>query len=215
MPMRIKRENTSSALAGLLALTAMLVTASCGATRPVSYYTLDVQPMLAPAEARSGTSPLPVSIVVGRISAPPLYLDSPIVYQINDVELGTYAYHRWAAVPTEMLETMLTQTLASTGRFRSVTRLGNGTRGDYLLRGHLYALDELDSPSYMARFSLELELIDQKTRTVVWTQTYDHSEPVSRKTVSAVVEALRQNVAAGISQLTASLDRYVAGVADR
>ncbi|MDE3110195.1 MAG: membrane integrity-associated transporter subunit PqiC, partial [Acidobacteriota bacterium] len=189
--------------------------ASCGATRPVSYYTLDAKPTLAPAEVRRPDSPLPVSIVVGRISASPLYLDSPIVYQISDVKLGTYSYDRWAVVPTEMLETMLTQALSATGRFRSVTRLGNATRGDYLLRGHLYALDEVDSPSLTARFSLEVELIDQKRRTVVWTQTYDHSESVSRKTVSAVVEALRQNVAVGIGQLTGSLDTYFADAARR
>lgn len=213
--MRLQREKAASVLAGLLALAAMFIGASCGATRPVRYYTLDAEPMLIPAEARKPDSPLPVSLVVGRISAAPLYLDSPIVYQLSDVRMGTYEYHRWAAVPTEMLETMLTQALAASGRFRSVTRLGNGTRGDYLLRGHLYALDEVDSPSLTARFSLELELIDQKTRTVVWTRTYDHSEPVSRKTVSAVVEALRQNVAAGIDQLTASLDLYLAGVVPR
>ena len=213
--MRLNREKTRAALAGLLALAAMLVTASCGATRPVSYYTLDAQPMLAPAAAQSGDSPLPVSIVVGRVSASPLYLQTPIVYQMSDVQMGTYEYHCWAQVPTEMLEMMLTQDLASSGRFRSVTRLGNGTRGDYLLRGHLYALEEVDSPSLAARFSLELELINQKTRTVVWSQTYDHSDPVNRKSVSAVVQALRMNVEAGIGQLTAGIGTYLASAAQR
>jgi ABC-type uncharacterized transport system auxiliary subunit len=213
--MRLNREKIKAALPGLLAFAAMLVTASCGATRPVSYYTLDARPMLAPAAAKSGDSPLPVSIVVGRISASPLYLQTPIVYQMSDVQMGAYEYHCWAQVPTEMLEMMLTQDLASSGRFRSVTRLGNGTRGDYLLRGHLYALEEVDSPSLAARFSLELELIDQKTRTVVWTQTYEHSDPVNRKAVSAVVEALRQNVAAGIGQLAAGLGNYLASAAQR
>jgi len=213
--MRLQRDKIMDALAGLLALAATVVGASCGATRPVSYYTLDARPMLAPADAPSNSSALPVSIVVGRISASPLYLETPIVYQMSDVQMGTYDYHCWAQVPTEMLEMMLTQDLASSGRFLSVTRLGNGTRGDYLLRGHLYALEEVDSPSLTARFSLELELVDQKTRTVAWTQTYDHSEPVDRKVVSAVVEALRRNVATGMEQLTASLDTYLAGAARR
>ncbi len=213
--MRFHHEKTTSALAGLLAVAAMLVTASCGATRPVNYYTLDAQPMLVPAQAPSNSTPLPVSIVVGRISASPLYLQSPIVYQMSNVQMGTYEYHSWAQVPTEMLEAMLTQDLASSGRFRSVTRLGNGTRGDYLLRGHLYALEEVDSPSLMARFWLELELVDQKTRTVVWTRTYDRSDPVSVKTVSSVVEGLRRNVSAGIYQLTGSLGKYLASAAQR
>lgn len=202
-------------LAGLLALAATVVGASCGATRPVSYYTLDSRLMPSAADAASDNSPLPVSIVVGRISASPLYLQTPIVYQMSDVQMGTYEYQCWSQVPTEMLEMMLTQDLASSGRFRSVTRVGNGTQGDYLLRGHLYALEEVDSPSLAARFSLELELIDQKTRTVVWTQAYDRNEPVSRKAVPSVVEALRQNVSAGIGQLDGSLEKYLAGAAQR
>jgi ABC-type uncharacterized transport system auxiliary subunit len=213
--MQLEREKTASGLAGVVALAALLVAASCGATRPVSYYTLDAQPMPAPAEASTGVSPLPVSIVVGRISASPLYLDTPIIYQMTNVEMGTYEYHRWAQAPTEMLEAMLTQALAASGRFRSVTRMGNGTGGDYILLGHLQALEEVDSPSLMARFSLELELIDPKTRAVVWTETYNHNEPVSRKNVSAVVEALRQNVTAGIDQLTASLEAHLASAGER
>lgn len=213
--MRTPRGKTRAALTGLLALAAMLITSSCGATRPVSYYSLDAQPMLTPAEARSETSPLPVSIVVGRIGASPLYWQTPIVYQMSDVQMGTYEHHCWVQVPTEMLEVMLTQDLASSGRFRSVTRLGNGTRSDYLLRGHLYALEEVDSPQLAARFWLELELVDQKTRAVVWTQTYDHTEPVSHKAVSAVVEILRQNVVTGIGQLTAGLETYLESTAQR
>lgn len=207
--MRFEPEKTAALPLALAALAGILVCAGCGASRPVSYYSLDATPLPMPAEAPKSDSRLPVALVVGRISASPLYTDNPIVYQVSNVEMETYEYHRWAEVPTEMLETMLTQDLAASGRFRSVTRLGAGTRGDYILRGHLYALDEVDSPSLMARFSLELELVDVRTRSVVWTQTYDHDRAVDQKTVSAVVEALRQDVAEGIDQLSAGLETYL------
>ncbi|HVB87314.1 MAG TPA: ABC-type transport auxiliary lipoprotein family protein [Candidatus Dormibacteraeota bacterium] len=207
----------ATALAGIVALAAMLVAASCGASRPVSYYTLDSSavPVPAPAPGTNNDARLPLTIVVGRISAAPLYLDTPIVYSTSDVEMGTYEYHRWAEAPTQMLETMLTRELRDTGRFRSVARLGGGATGDYVLRGHLYALEEEDSPSLRARFSLELDLFDPKTRTVVWTQTYHRDDPVSRKNVSAIVETLHQEVAAGIGQLTANLVSYLSNLPAR
>ncbi|MFI5127064.1 MAG: ABC-type transport auxiliary lipoprotein family protein, partial [Candidatus Acidiferrales bacterium] len=127
----------------------------------------------------------------------------------------TYPDHRWAEVPTEMLETMLTQSLRAKGKFRSVGHLGSRARGDYILRGHLYSLEEVDSPSLVARFSLSLELFQPTTGNVVWSQSYNHDEPVNKKTVSAVVEALRQDVLAGLDQLTNSLDAYISTKASR
>jgi len=209
MNMRFEQKRIFTLLAALLMFAGIIVTANCGAARPVRYYTLNPAPAPEPSVSVENSAPLSATILVGRITASHLYLDSPIVYSSGGVELGTYPSHRWAEVPTEMIETMLTQSLRSTGKFRSVGRIGSRARGDYILRGHLYALEEVDSPSLAARFSVSLELFQPKTGTVVWTQSYSHDEPVNRKTVSAIVEALRQNVLAGLDQLTNSLDAYV------
>lgn len=197
-------------LVSLLALTGILVIASCGTARPVSYYTLNSTPAPQPSITVKSDAPLPFSILVGRITASHLYLNDPIVYSNGGVELGTYEYHRWVDVPTEMLETMLTQTLRAQEKFRSVGRLGSGSKGDYVLRGHLYSLEEIDSPSITARFSIELELFQPKTGMIVWNQSYSQDEHVGQKSVTAVVDALRQEVLAGFNQLTGSLDSYLA-----
>jgi ABC-type uncharacterized transport system auxiliary subunit len=210
MNMRYSQKQIVTALAALFAFAGILFTANCGATRPIKYYTLNSAPTPAPSITVNSNAPLPVTILVGRITASHLYLNDPIVYSNGGVEMGTYEYHRWAEVPTEMLETMLTQSLRAKGSFRSVGRLGSGGRGDYILRGHLYALEEVDSPSVTAHFSVELELFQPKTGLVVWNQSYSHDEPVSQKTVPAVVQTLRQEVVAGIDQLTAGLDSYIA-----
>lgn len=196
-------------LAALGALAGILVIASCGSTRPVSYYTLNSTPTPEPSVTVKNDAPLPFTLLVGRITASHLYLNDPIVYSNGGVELGTYEYHRWVDVPTEMLETMLVQALRQQGKFRSVGRLGSGARGDYILRGHLYSLEEVDSPSITARFSIELELFQPKTGTVVWHQSYNQDERVGQKSVTAVVEALRQEVLAGFDRLTTSLDAYL------
>ena len=209
MNMHFDQKRILTAFAFLLMFAGIIVTANCGAARPVKYYTLNPAPVPEPSVSAENEAPLPVTILIGRITASHLYLDSPIVYSSGGVELGTYPSHRWAEVPTEMLETMLTQSLRAKGKFRSVGRLGSSARGDYILRGHLYSLEEVDSPSLVARFSLALELFQPKTGNVVWSQSYSHDEPVNKKTVPAVVEALRQDVLAGIDQLTNSLDAYI------
>lgn len=208
--MHAKRKQIATVFATLLVSAGVVALANCGAARPVSYYTLNSAPNSPASVTASNDAPLPVTILVGRITASHLYLSDSIVYsQGGDVEMGTYEYHRWAEVPTEMLETMLTQSLRSGGRFRSVGRLGSGGRGDYILRGHLNSLEEVDLPALTARFSLELELFQPKTGLVVWSQSYSHDEPVSGKTVQAVVEALRQDVLGGLDQLTRGLDSYL------
>lgn len=210
MKTRVAEKRIFTVALTLLAFAGVLAIASCGAARPVSYYTLNSMPTPEPSVTVKNDAPLPFTILVGRIAASHLYLNDPIVYSGGGVELGTYEYHRWVDVPTEMLETMLTQALREQGRFRSVGRLGSGAKADYILRGHLYSLEEVDSPSLTARFSIELELFQPKTGMVVWNQSYNQDEHVNQKSVTAVVEALRQEVLTGFNQLTASLDAYLA-----
>lgn len=210
MKIRVAKKRIFIVVLTLLAFAGILAIASCGAARPVSYYTLNTTSTPEPSITVKNDAPIPVTILVGRITASHLYLNDPIVYSNGGVELGTYEYHHWVDVPTEMLETMLTRTLRAQGRFRSVGRLGSGARADYVLRGHLYSLEEVDSPSLTARFSIELELFQPKTGMVVWNQSYSQDEGVKQKSVTAVVEVLHQEVLTGFNQLTTSLDAYLA-----
>jgi ABC-type uncharacterized transport system auxiliary subunit len=124
--------------------------------------------------------------------------------------MGAYEYHRWVEPPTDMIEDMLVHTLRASGQYRSVSRRSSNSRGDYILRGRLSALEEVDIPAIAARFSIELELFQPKTGATVWTQEYSHDEPVGTKTVPAIVEALQRNVQAGMQQLSAGLAQYLA-----
>lgn len=185
---------------------ACLVLASCGAITPVKYYRLDVVPSSAPAASTT----YPVTLILGQITAPDLFRDNRMVYSTGSVQLGTYDGQRWAEAPTEMIENMLIESLRASGQYRTVERSSSSARGDYVLRGHLSAFNEVDTPQVAARFSLELELFDRKSGSVVWSQPYSHDEPVSTKNVPSVVEALQTNVRTGLQQLTTSLSQYFA-----
>jgi ABC-type uncharacterized transport system auxiliary subunit len=181
--------------------------AGCVSAKSPRYYRLN----LAPAAAQSNTASFPVSILVGRLTAPRILRDDRVVYGMSDVEMGVDEYHRWTEAPTEMVEDLLVQRLRRSGQYKSVQRISSTARGDYILRGHLSSLNEVDDPAGIkARFNIQLELFDQKSGGVVWTGSYAQDEPVEKKSVTAVVESLQKGVNAGLEQLTASLAQYFA-----
>ena len=204
----MKRDTTFSsfsACATFLVICSAVMAAGCAKARPLRYYTLSVPPV----SAQSGAQQIPVTIVVGRLNGPHLLRDDRVVYGMSDVELGVDEYHRWAEPPTEMIQRLLIERLRRSGQYRSVQRISSTSRGDYILRGHLAALNEVDDPSGIkARFALQLELLDTKSGSVVWNDNYSQDEPIEKKTVTSVVESLQKNVRTGIEQLTGSLAQY-------
>jgi ABC-type uncharacterized transport system auxiliary subunit len=201
----MKRNTTF--LCFLVCATFLVMAAGCAKARPLRYYTLSVPPI----SAQPGAQQIPVIIVVGRLNAPHLLSDDRVVYGMSDVELGVDEYHRWAEPPTEMIQRLLIERLRRSGQYRSVQRISSTSRGDYILRGHLAALNEMDDPTGIkARFALQLELLDTKSGSVVWSDSYSQDEPVAEKTVTSVVESLQKNVRTGIEQLAGSLAQYFA-----
>ena len=179
--------------------------AGCVSAKSPRYYRLN----LAPVATQSSTAPFQVSLLVGRLTAPRILRDDRVVYGMSDVEMGVDEYHRWTEPPTEMIEDLLVQRLRRSGQYKSVQRISSTARGDYLLRGHLSSLNEVDDPAGIkARFNVQLELFEQKSGGVVWTGSYSHDEPVEKKSVTAVVQSLQKSVNAGIEQLTAGLAQY-------
>jgi ABC-type uncharacterized transport system auxiliary subunit len=183
---------------------------ACGASRPVKYYVISP----GPAPASAPAAPLPISLLVARVTGASVYRDDRLVYGSGPVQLGLHEYERWASPPADMMQDLLLASLRSSGQYRSVSRVTTNTKGDYVVRGHLTALDEVDKPDLVGRFSFQLELFDPKTSTTVWADSYTHDEPVPGKpkkaTVADVVEALDRNVRTGINQLTTNLNQYLA-----
>jgi ABC-type uncharacterized transport system auxiliary subunit len=184
----------------------LICLSGCAASRPMKYYVLDP----GPVPASQGAPTYPVTLLVGRVTASHLFRDDRLVYGSGPVQLGVYSYDRWAEPPADMLQDLLVSNLRSTGQYRAVSPLGSNVRGDYVVRGHLWDISEVDKPDLMARFSLEVELFDPNTRTTVWSHRYEHDEPAQGKTVNDVVQAMDKNVRAGLQQITAGISEYFA-----
>jgi ABC-type uncharacterized transport system auxiliary subunit len=181
--------------------------AGCGAARPSKYYQLTVPGDLAPA---ANPNPVPITLLIGRLTGPALYREDQIVYSSGGESMGTYEYQRWSEPPTEMIAEVLLRQFRASGRYRGVYTLRSDIRGDYLLHGRLYDFKEVSGGSIVARVTMELELRNIKTGTSVWTHFYMHDEPVGGKDVGAVVAALDKNVQQGVAEFRSSLDQYFA-----
>jgi len=192
--------------AAILAALSAGVLVGCGTAPRSKYYQLSVPS--APAAAPSPDTQ--VKLLIGSLSASHLYREDGIVYSSGSVEMGTYQNHRWSEPPAEMLGEVLLRELSASGHYLSVQPQRSNTSGDYVIRGRLYDFKEVDGSSIVARVIFELEMHDVKTGATVWTHHYAHDEPVSAKNVTAVVEALDQNVQRGIKEVAASLDQYFA-----
>jgi ABC-type uncharacterized transport system auxiliary subunit len=192
--------------AAILAALSAGILVGCGTAPRSKYYQLSV-----PSTAAMAPSPdSQVKLLIASLSASHLYREDGIVYSSGSVEMGTYEYHRWAEPPTEMLGEVLLRELRASGHYLSVQPQRSNTSGDYVIRGRLYDFKEVDGSPIVARVVFDLEMRDLKTGATVWTHHYAHDEPVSAKDVTAVVEALDQNVQHGIKEVAASLDQYFA-----
>jgi ABC-type uncharacterized transport system auxiliary subunit len=190
----------------MLALAAGLA-AGCGAARPSKYYQLTVPGNSAPAV---DSNPIPITLLIGRLTGPALYREDQIVYSSGGESMGTYEYQRWSEPPTEMIADIVLRQFRASGHYQGVYTLRSDMRGDFLLHGRLYDFKEVSGSPVVARVTMELELRNIKTGATVWTHFYTHDEPSNEKQIGAIVAALDKNVQQGVAEFRASLDQYFA-----
>jgi ABC-type uncharacterized transport system auxiliary subunit len=182
-----------------------LVLCGCGTSKPIHYYAL--QHPTAPALTAGSQS---ISLVVADINGPEIFKASPIAYRTGTNEVGTYQFSRWVEPPTEMVQSSLISALKSSGNYSSVGRLGSTSVGQYVVRGHIYAFEEVDGATISGLVSMEFELYDRKYGKVVWSHYYSQSEPVQSKEISAIVTALDANLDRCLKETAAGLNAYFA-----
>ena len=200
MPSRMPRVLIGTLLAALLALAA-----ACGAGKPIHFYTLE-----PPAAAPSSAEPVPVTLLIGRFSAPIVYRDTRLLYRSGPNQIDIYQEQRWAEAPAEMVRGMMLRQLRSSGHYRTVHLQGTNVKGDYILRGRVLHFEEVDVPSLSARVGMEVDLYDPAHGATVWSHLYEQDEPTAGKDVPSVVAAVNRNVQRGLGEISASLEQYFA-----
>jgi ABC-type uncharacterized transport system auxiliary subunit len=191
-------------ITGLLLISPLaLILSGCGGGKPIHYYT--VQFSGAPTLRTSAHT---LSLLVGGIGGADIYRDTPIVYRIGANQMGVYEYSRWAEPPVELIKNKLIRELSDSGDYQSVTGLGSNSAGQFVVRGKLYAFEEVDGANIAGLVSMEFELYDRKSGKILWTHFYSQSEPVQGKEISAVVTALDTNLDRGMKEVAVGLNQY-------
>ena len=195
----------------LVATVSVVALHGCAAAKPMRYYQLSVPKDMAQAES----NPSGISLALGPLVASHLYREDRIVYSSGAEQMGTYEYQRWTEPPAEMIDEVLLRELRASGHYREVFSQRSASRTDYVLRGRLYDFKEVSGDPLQARVTIDWELHDTKTGSIVWTHHYGHDEPVSAKEVPALVTALDHNVQSAVNDVKVGLDEYFAKVANK
>lgn len=195
--MRTLQHRATLAAAALLAMAGL----ACGSAPRTSFYTLQLP---TPASFSSAARAAQLGVQAPRASH--LLRQDRIVYFTHQNQLNTYPYDRWADSPVFLVQSLLIRQLRDAGLFNNVVPYRAQKGLDYVLRGRLLAMEEVDGPAGVtARFGLELALVRQKDARVIWTGQAGRDCPVSAKTVEAVVEALSGCAHQSLEELTRSL----------
>ncbi len=183
----------------------MMAAAGCGGSKIPSmhYYVIDL-----PAPAPRPRDPAPYTVSVMPFHVPGHLEQDRIAYRPSGVEVDYYEYHRWADRPAPMLTTALIDRLRAQHLFSSISLFDGKTRTDYLIRGRLERLEEVDSGSVSVRVEMAAEVVDAKNNRTVWSGSASHSGPVTVGDVKAVVEEMSKGVDACLNQITAGVEGF-------
>src|ERR1035438_833140 len=153
---------TTRFILGLFLVAAFVAAlAGCGKVPVTHFYSLE-----PPAESPSGKM-LPYDVAVFRFRTAYRLSQDRLVFMPAPYQVDYYNYHRWAGYPADLVTGALITTLKHAGLFRSVSEIRTGITPDYLLKGEIENLEEVDTPGVAtARVAISLEALDAKTRAV-------------------------------------------------
>jgi len=181
--------------------------AGCGSDRgPVTkYYKLDIPPSPTPAGPSA-----PVALRIEPFRTTSLLRQNRIVYRPSSVEVGFYEYHRWAEPPTSTLTKALAEQLLKRRVFQSVEISDSADRSEYVLRGSIDRLQEVDyMGAVRVQVSISAELEDPIRRQIVWSSAASSECVVAKGDVQAVVAAMGQASQQSIGRLTTDVAKFV------
>jgi ABC-type uncharacterized transport system auxiliary subunit len=186
--------------AAALLMAAMLLASGCAKVPQTHFYTLE-----PPAMSSAGKT-LPYDVEVARFRAAFRLSQDRLVYMPSPYHVDYYDFHRWAGYPADMVTSALISSLKHAGVFRSVSEIRSGAKPDYILRGEIENLEELDSGGTVtARVALTLDAYDAQTHAIVWSGAADASKQVTAGSVDDVARELSAGVRQSLEKLTHDL----------
>ena len=164
-----------------------LVLAGCGSVRYPTSYVLNLQPP-APRATLSNGALGPVRSVNSAVRNTSAKAASCIVPVRKS---RVYENHRWAMNPRQTITQYLRDYLRAQSLFQSVTAHERGSEAAYLLSGKIERFEEVDEGrDVRAVCTISAQLLDTRTRSVVWSRTASETVSVEKRDIAGVVSSL-------------------------
>lgn len=165
-----------------------LVLAGCGSVRyPTSYVLNFPPPVPRPAPSNGALGPVAIS----EFQCPEYLCEGRIVYRPSAEEVEFYEYHRWAMNPRQAITQYVEDGLRARSLFKSVAVHEHGSEAAYLLSGKIERLEEVDEGrAVRAVCELSAQLLDTRTRSVVWSHRASETVLVEERDMRGVVTSL-------------------------
>jgi len=185
------------------ALMGSLVLVGCGSVRYPTTYILNFPPPV-PKTAPSSGALGPVAI--REFQCPEYLCEGRIVYRSSPEEVGFYEYHRWAVNPREAITQYVVEGLRAESLFKSVAIHERGPETAYVLSGNIDRLEEVDQGrDVRVVCAISAQLLDSRTRSVVWSHTASETVQVEKRDVRGVVSSLSAAARTAADRLVKSM----------
>ena len=195
-----------SRLQPLVPLLLLALGTGCGGKIPPTFY----YQLHLPEPAQPQAPARPETAVVRQFNASEMLTQDRIVYRPSPEEVGFYEYHRWAEDPRTTVTNSFVSHLRRRGTFSKVVGYDGRTQSDYLVRGRIERLEEVDyGGGVTVHVKLTADLVKLGSREAVWQGTSESSETVSVGEVRNVVSQMSRAVQASIEKLASDLDAFV------
>jgi ABC-type uncharacterized transport system auxiliary subunit len=165
-----------------------LVLAGCGSVRNPTSYVLNFPspaPRSIPSNGALG------SVTIRELRCPEYLCEGRIVYRPAPEEVGFYENHRWAMNPRQAITQYLEDYLRAQSLFKSVTIHESGSETPYFLSGTIERFEEVDEGRDVhAVCTISAQLVDTRTRSVVWSHAASEAVSVEKRDMAGVVSSL-------------------------
>ena len=188
-----------------LAIVLLALCVGCGGKiPPTHYYVLDLPPAPDPA-----SEALPGSAVIMPLRSSRMLIQDRIVYRPAQGEVGYYEYHRWAEDPRDTLTKSLIKHLRSRGAFSNVVPFDGRSKTDYIIRGTLERLQEIDSGGVAVYVKISAQLMSTEERETIWQGEGEGRGQVTAGEVRSVVAAMSRASHQAVKGLADQINEFV------
>ncbi len=188
-----------------VAMALLVLCLGCGGKiPPTHYYVLEL-----PAAPDPAPEALPGTAVIMPLRASRMLIQDRIVYRPAKGEVGFYEYHRWAEDPRDGLTRSLIRHLRSRGAFSSVVPFDGRSKADYIIRGTLERLEEVDSGGVAVYVKISAQLVSAEARETIWQGEGEGRGQVTAGEVRSVVAEMSRASHLAVKGLADQINEFV------